>query len=88
MIRGCLLHGRRPVYREQSTMNSDNPKLEITIGSIRSFGWQRRADLDTSLGQVWESPDGKLQMFPRGVEPKVTKLNTRVTNGSGNNQRM
>jgi hypothetical protein len=55
-------------------MNSDYPKPEITVGSLRSFGWQRRPDLDTPLAYTWESPDGKLQMFPRGADPQMVKL--------------
>lgn len=54
-------------------MNSDD-KPHVTIAPLRSYGWQRRVDLDTSMGQVWESPDGKLMMYPHGTKPVRAKL--------------
>lgn len=56
-------------------MDSDKPN--VTVAKLHTFGWQRRVDLDTSVGQVWESPDGKLQMFPYGVEPMVARFKTK-----------
>ena len=48
----------------------------ITVGHVRSFGWQRRPDLDDPLGdgEAWERPDGLLQMFRRGRRPQIAQI--------------
>jgi hypothetical protein len=55
-------------------MNSDPTKPTVVVAPLHTFGWQRRADLDCSLGQVWESPDGKLQMFSHNTKPVMAIL--------------
>jgi hypothetical protein len=56
--------------------NGSVPSLQVSKrhGSPESFGWQRRADLDTAYGVVYERPDGSLYIFPLGRKPELARL--------------
>jgi len=54
-------------------------KVETSSGSPESFGWQRRADLDTPTGVAYERPDGALMLFPKNRQPELVRRRPRKT---------
>ena len=59
--------------------------LKTSSGSPESFGWQRRPDLDTPAGDVYEAPDGQLKIFPKGRKPELVRVRGKlpITPGGG-----
>jgi hypothetical protein len=59
---------------------SDDDKVETIQGSLTSFGWQRRPDLDTPTGRAWEKPDGQIWLTPsKSPNPILVRLKKRMS---------
>ena len=52
-------------------------EVKTSSGSLESFGWQRRADLDTASGDVYEGPNGELKIVPKGSKPEMVRLQAK-----------
>jgi hypothetical protein len=60
-------------------MNSDDDKVETVQGSLESFGWQRRPDLDTPAARAWERPDGQIWLTDsRSPNPILVRLKGKI----------
>ena len=49
-------------------------EIKTSRGPPESFGWQRRPDLDTPSGDVYEAPNGELRLFQKGLKPELLRF--------------
>lgn len=52
---------------------TDLPVETMTLSAV-AHGWLRRPEMDTSLIDVWELPDGRLYAAPKGHTPQLVTL--------------